>query len=208
MSPPRTRPSASGMSMVKLRDRSWLKFGARSGWLASTPVSITPTVTRRPVARRWASNAPIISMFHCRLASGSCRTRPARRSLTLRRGAVLSGRAFLDEAMRHAGPDRPDRVVAATATISDASLTASEKPSPPRRGRCPEHRSRRGPARQRRRPRRAPLSCSRRRRRRRTHPRHHPVGTTPLTLGCQPPESSTVARPRTATSAARTDVRM
>jgi hypothetical protein len=46
-------PSTSGMSVVKLRLRPALKFGAMSGWSPWTPVSITPT--RTPCVPGWAA---------------------------------------------------------------------------------------------------------------------------------------------------------
>ena len=55
-----------GLTTVKLMLRSLLKFGAMSGWLPSTPVSMMPTVTPLPVARRCAASAvaPIMLMSH------------------------------------------------------------------------------------------------------------------------------------------------
>ncbi len=65
-------PSTSGMSGAKLRDSAQLKFGARSGWLASTPVSSTPTVTRRsPGSILRASSARIMSRPQSLSSSGS-----------------------------------------------------------------------------------------------------------------------------------------
>ncbi len=58
-------PSMSGMSVVKLRDSARSKFGARSGWVPSTPVSMTPTRTRlSPSVTAWAWGALIMSMPH------------------------------------------------------------------------------------------------------------------------------------------------
>jgi hypothetical protein len=64
----------SGMSVVKFRLRSRLKFGAMSGWFPSIPVSMTPTRTflePRSFLYEPSVVAWIICMSHCRPASGS-----------------------------------------------------------------------------------------------------------------------------------------
>ena len=67
-------PSMDGMSVTKLRERAASKFGARSGWVPSTPVSRIPTRTPlspgcfeyEPPAVAWS-----IAMSHWSEASGS-----------------------------------------------------------------------------------------------------------------------------------------
>jgi hypothetical protein len=62
------------LSTVKLRLRKRSKFGAMSGCVPSTPVSITPTRTARlPWSWRYepCGVAPMSCMSHCRPPSGS-----------------------------------------------------------------------------------------------------------------------------------------
>jgi hypothetical protein len=64
----------SGLSTVKFRLSSRLRFGAMSGWLPSTPVSMMPTRTSWVPGRRAYEPpgvAPIMAMSHCRPESWS-----------------------------------------------------------------------------------------------------------------------------------------
>ena len=73
-------PSTDGMSVVKLRLRAWLKFGAMSGWEASMPVSRIPTRTLLFPASTACDPclvAPIIGMSHWRGAKVSNSPLPA-----------------------------------------------------------------------------------------------------------------------------------
>jgi len=65
--------SASGSwSNTNEHDRARSRFGAMSGWVRSTPLSMTPTTTPRPVARAWVeASAPMSDMSHWQSASGS-----------------------------------------------------------------------------------------------------------------------------------------
>ncbi len=57
---------------TQLADWDLEKFGARSGWVSSTPVSITPTVTSRlPSLTLAALSAPMARMSHWFASSGS-----------------------------------------------------------------------------------------------------------------------------------------
>jgi hypothetical protein len=96
-------PSISGMSVVKFRLSAALKLGARSGWLASIPVSMIPTSTSWVPG--WTAYEPvavasIMSLPHCRWARGSASTAARMRPLEGRTApprsmANLSGIFFL-----------------------------------------------------------------------------------------------------------------
>src|SRR5690349_425935 len=65
--------SAAG-SWSKMNEHEWARsrLGAMSGWVMSTPLSMSPMRTPLPVARAWlASSALIRAMSHWQAASGS-----------------------------------------------------------------------------------------------------------------------------------------
>jgi hypothetical protein len=67
-----TSPSMSLMSVTKLRDALASKFGAMSGWVPSSPVSMTPTLTFLFPSSTWcACGTPIMVMSHSDASSGS-----------------------------------------------------------------------------------------------------------------------------------------
>lgn len=62
----------SGAPVTQLAEAARSKLGARSGWVSSTPVSMTATVTRFEPSDFWcALSALIAGSAHCSGSSGS-----------------------------------------------------------------------------------------------------------------------------------------
>jgi hypothetical protein len=140
-------PSISGMSVVKLRDPAASKLGAMSGCEASTPVSMMPTRTSRPVASRWASSAvaPIMSMSHWRSARGSASAAPwSGRTVPVSAPAFRPAAAARSSAVGRSWTNRcgwpgslvPTELLWTTAVTARSARTRSGNPAPVARARA------------------------------------------------------------------------
>ena len=128
-------PSMLGMSMVKLRLSAAGEVAGEVGWLASMPVSMTPTVTPRPVALRQAPSGVAPIMLHVPLEVGErlgglALAGPLAAGRRGGRGAIRAA-SGAPSAKRWGMPGRlvPTEWLRAAPAMAASSRTSSRKPA-------------------------------------------------------------------------------